>query len=100
MEVQFRTKKLQRQYEHSEVAIKAFGATIARKYVLRINTIKSARDIDELRALPVLRCHPLKGNRQGQWAMNLTGFFRLIFSLKGNKLEIAFIEEVSKHYDS
>lgn len=48
--------------------------------------------------LPVLRCHPLKGNRAGQYAVNITGFYRLIFSLEGEMLEIARIEEVSKHY--
>ena len=48
--------------------------------------------------LPGLRCHPLKGNRTGQYAVNITGFYRLIFSLKGEMLEIVRIDEVSKHY--
>ena len=46
-----------------------------------------------------LRCHPLKGNRKGQYAVKLTGFYRLIFTVDGNCLDIALIEEVSKHYD-
>lgn len=71
---------------------------MARRYVLRINTIKHARDIDELKALPVLRCHALKGGRSGQYAVKLTGFYRLIFTLEGESLTIVRIEEVSKHY--
>jgi len=43
--------------------------------------------------------HPLKGNRHGQFAVSLTGFYRLIFTLHGDALEIANIEQVSKHYD-
>lgn len=99
MEVRFRTKKLQRQYEQANEAKRAFGATVARKYIQRVNIIKSAENLDELRKLPGLRCHELKGNRRGQWAINLTGFFRLIFCLEGVQLHIARIEEVSKHYD-
>jgi len=57
------------------------------------------KGLDELSRLPGLRCHPLKGNRVGQWALNLTGFYRLIFTLEGNRLHIACIEEVSKHHD-
>lgn len=49
--------------------------------------------------LPALRCHPLTGDRKGQYAMNLNGFNRLIFTLEENSLTVVRIEEVSKHYD-
>jgi proteic killer suppression protein len=89
---------LQKQYEASTEAEKAYGAEIASKYILRINTIKAAKDVAELQKLPGLRCHPLKGDRKGQWSINLTGFYRLIFTPEGQKPEIICIEEVSKHY--
>lgn len=100
MKVRFKTRKLQKHYEQSREAEKAYGRDVARKYIQRISIIKQARDINELCALPGLRCHALKGDRQGQWAIKLTGFYRLIFILEGEKLEIARIEEVSKHYDA
>ena len=99
MKVTFRTRKLEREYLKSAVAIKAYGAQLARKYIQRINIIKHARNIEELISLPGLRCHPLKGKRADQFAVNLTGYYRLIFTLQGEELEIANIEEVSKHYD-
>lgn len=95
----FKTKKLQKQYEQSKMAVKAFGAEEARKYIQRINIIKSAENMDTLRALPGLRCHPLKGDKKDYWAINLAGYYRLIFSLTGEKLEIVRIERVSKHYE-
>jgi toxin HigB-1 len=98
VEISFRTRKLEREYRISDHAIKAYGAVVARKYIQRIDIIKQTKDIDELLKLPGLRCHSLKGDRQGQYAVNLTGFYRLIFTLQGNALEIAHIEEVSKHY--
>ncbi len=98
MEVAFRTRKLEREYREYARAVRTYGADVARKYIQRINIIRQARNIDELMGLPALRCHPLNGDRQGQYAMHLTGFSRLIFTLKGDALEIARIEEVSKHY--
>lgn len=99
MEVKFRTKKLEKCYQQSKAAIQAFGPEVAKRYIQRINIIKHTKNLDELKKLPALRCHPLKGNRAGQWAVKLTGFYRLIFTLEGETLEIARIEEVSKHYD-
>ncbi len=98
MEIRFRTKKLQRQYERSGAAVQAYGEQVARKYIERINIIKHTRDIEELERHPGLECHPLKGNRASQWAIKLTGFCRLIFTLEGERLEIVLVEEVSKHY--
>ena len=80
-------------------AEKAYGREVAGKYISRVNIIKAACDINELRSLPVLHCHALKGDRQGQWSVKLTGFYRLILTLHGGRLEIVRIEEVSKHYD-
>ena len=99
MQILFRTKKLEKQYVQHKLAVKAYGIEAARKYVQRINIIKQAKDFDELSALPALKCHPLKGDREGQYAISLTGFYRLIFTLVGESLKTAQIEEVSKHYD-
>lgn len=99
MEVLFRTRKLEKEYREHRRADQAYGSEVARRYIERINIIKQARDIEELERLPGLRCHKLKGDRQGFWAVNLTGRCRLIFSLEGERLEIVRIEEVSKHYD-
>jgi proteic killer suppression protein len=99
MEIRFRRNKLQKCYEQHREAEKSYGTDVARSYILRINIIKQVHTIDELCKLPRLRCHQLKGERKGQWAINLTGFYRLIFSLDGDCLQIVCIQEVSKHYD-
>lgn len=98
MQVNFRTRKLCKQYESGKEAVKAYGPEVGRKYVQRINIIRQTRTLAELQALPGLRCHPLKGDRQGQWAVNLTGFVRLIFTFEDDELTVVCIEEVSKHY--
>ncbi len=98
MEVTFRTRKLEKEYREHTKGVKAYGQKVARKYIQRINIIKQVRDIDELMNLPALGCHPLKGSRYGRYVVKLTVFCRLVFTLRGDALEIAHIEEVSKHY--
>ena len=98
MEILFRTRKLERHFTKSAEAIKAFGKEAGRRYIQRLNIIAGARDLEELKAQPGLRCHELSGNRQGQYAVNLTGFYRLIFTLVDDRIDVIRVEEVSKHY--
>ena len=99
MKISFKTSRLQKEYEYHRNAVKSYGEPIARKYIQRVNLLKRAKNLDEVKALPGLNCHPLKGNRKGQWAVKLSGFYRLVFTVSGNALNLARIEEVSKHYD-
>ena len=98
MEIRFRTKKLQKRYENAKEAERAFGVQVARKYIQRVGILKSARYFDDLYKIPSLKFHPLKGNREGQYAIKLTGYWRLIIINDGDIFDIAKIEEVSDHY--
>jgi len=96
--VKFKTRQLEICFRQHRKANRAFGEQIARKYIQRINIIQNAQSLTELMSLPGLRCHALKGIRKGEYAINLSGFYRLIFTLAGQQLEIVTIEQVSKHY--
>ena len=98
MKIRFKTKKLEKQYLNSKEATKAYGQQVAKRYILRINIIKKAKCFDDLYAIPSLKFHPLEGNRKGEFAVKLTGFYRLIITNDGETFDIARIEEVSKHY--
>ena len=98
MEIRFRTKKLEKQYLKHKEAQKAYGQQVAKKYIMRINMIKTAKCFDELYAIPTLKFHPLEGKRKGEYAITLTGFYRLIITNDGEIFDTARIEEVSKHY--
>lgn len=98
MIVKFKTRRLEICFKEHRKASKTFGEQIARKYIQRINIIQNSQSLSELMSLPGLRCHALKGARKGEYAINLSGYYRLIFKLTGEQLEIVMIEEVSKHY--
>lgn len=98
MKVSFRSSKLQRAYEESARAIRQFGPGVGRRYVQRIGIIKASRHLEDLKAQRPLRCHELQGKRAGQWAINLTDRYRLIFTVSGPELDVVRVEEVTNHY--
>jgi proteic killer suppression protein len=98
VEVVFVTKKLEKCYLDHLQGRRAWGSDVARKYIQRIDLLQEAEDMAEVRKLPGLACHALKGRRKGQFGITLHGRWRLIFSLHGDKARIIQVEEVSKHY--
>ena len=97
MEVRFRTNRLQRNYERSSQAISEWGPVVGRKYIIRITEIYDARTFGTLLQIRSMRLHPLRGQFDGLWAINLTGAWRLLISKGASEQEI-IIEEVSNHY--
>ena len=81
MYIEFKTVKLRRQCEHLAEGAKAWGKQTAFKVVQRLSALKAAESVRDLSHLPPLRCHALKGKRQGQYAMDLGLRRRLVFEL-------------------
>lgn len=98
MEVIFRTRQLQRNYEESARAIMEWGYDVGRVYVNRIREIRAVRHFHQLHGIPKFRMHPLRGARSSQMSIYLTGRWRLIVS-RGDTSQSIIIEEVSNHYD-
>jgi len=98
VEVKFRTKKLRKCYENYQAGCREWGPEVATKYIQRIDLLQEASGMDEIRRLPGLDCHPLKGRRAGQYGIMLHDRWRLIFTLEGEMNEIINVKEVSKHY--
>lgn len=98
MEIAFKTRKLEKCFLSHKEAERSFGAQVARKFIQRVNIIQAAATVDELRAMRSLDCHQLKGDRQGQWAVKLTGRYRLLFSIEAGSSENILMLEVSNHY--
>ena len=44
------------------------------------------------------RCHPLKGNRKVQYAMDLVHPYRLVFEKIGNEIQIANVMEIVDYH--
>jgi plasmid maintenance system killer protein len=98
MDVRFATNQLRRQYERESLATRRYGKQVGRRYVQRVNALYDATEWAAIRSIQSFRAHPLTQNRAGQWALVLTGQWRLIVTLSNNE-EAVTVEEVSNHYD-
>jgi len=63
--IRFRTRKLEKQYTNHQEANRVYGKEVARKFIQRVNIIKHAGDLEELKRMPGLRCHELKVSAVG-----------------------------------
>ncbi|MEW6033743.1 MAG: type II toxin-antitoxin system RelE/ParE family toxin [Chloroflexota bacterium] len=78
MEVEFSTNRLSVASLSLLEATRVFGVPIGRKYIQRVAVLRATDKFSQLYGHRALRLHPLKGNRAGQYAVTLTGNYRLI----------------------
>lgn len=77
MEIHFKDKKLRELCEKQAVAVKKLGDICARKLRSRLADLTAASRVTEL--VPG-NPHPLTGDRLGQFAVDLAGGRRLVFT--------------------
>lgn len=77
MEVRYKDKKIRDLCEKQAVAEKRLGAASAHKLKLRLLALEAAARVTDLVAG---NPHPLKGDRLGQFALDLAGGWRLVFA--------------------
>ena len=56
-----------------------YGRKMAEKIQQRIDQITAADSVEMLIEFHIGRCHPLKQNRKGQYAVDLVHPYRLVF---------------------
>lgn len=77
MKILFGNKKIRELCEQQRVAERRLGAPSARKLRARLSDIEASSRVTDLVAG---NPHPLKGDRHGQFALDLSGGWRLVFS--------------------
>ncbi len=97
MEVQFRSRKLQRCAERNAEAVREWGTVVGQRYILRIQQLIAAPDVATLYRMRALDFHPLTGHRASQHALRLTGRMRLIVTVEDERT--IRIDEVVVYHD-
>lgn len=87
MNIAYKNSRLKKQLSSATEIKKAFGS-LAVTLSRRLAQIEAADNLSVLQKLPGPNCHPLTGNRPGQWAVNLSGNYRLIFELAHDPLPL------------
>ncbi len=80
MEIDYGNNKLRKQLSNASEIKKAFGIS-AKKISLRLDEIQASPNLAGLMQIPAANCHPLSGNRSGEWALDISGNHRMIFEI-------------------
>jgi len=92
--LEFSSNRLSDASTSLSVASRVFGIPVGRKYIQRLAILKAIDKFSQLYGHQSLRLHQLKGNRDGQYAITLTGNFRLILEkVKEDKVRILEVED-------
>ena len=84
MIVSFRHKGVRRFYQTgSVVGIQPKHATRLARQLAKLNAAFSEQDMN----IPGWSLHALKGDRKGQWAVTVSGNWRLIFQFKNEEVQ-------------
>ena len=98
MEITYKTKKLQKVCNNYSEAQKTYNKEMADKIHMRIDEISAAESVEMMIQFKIGRCHDLKGNRKGQYAVDLVHPYRMIFKKDGEKTEIVKIVEIADYH--
>jgi toxin HigB-1 len=78
VEISFKNNKLQQQLVTDQGLAKRFGK-LAKKVRQRMTQLKSADNLKVISDNLVLRLHPYKGDRKGEWSIDIQENWRIIF---------------------
>ena len=98
MKVVYKNKNLEKICTNAQAARETYGAENAKKIKQRLGEITASPNAQYMVANRLGRCHPLKGNRKGQFAVDLVHPFRLIFHEENGAIVIAKIEEIVNYH--
>ena len=98
MDITYRTKKLEKICTDAKTAEKAYGSRMAELIDQRMGEIAAADSVEMMIQFHLGRCHPLKQNRKGHYAVDLVHPYRLVFEKHGETIQIAHILEIIDYH--
>jgi plasmid maintenance system killer protein len=93
MKYKIRNRRLGKQLEGASSIKKHFGVR-AKLIVQRLEEIESSPNLKVLMQIPAANCHPLKGQRAGQWALDISGNYRIVFEIMDDPLPMKNEKEI------
>jgi proteic killer suppression protein len=94
VKIEFSSSRLAEASLSLSEASQLFGIPIGRKYIQRLAVLRATDKFAQIYGHRALRLHPLKGNRVGQYAVTLTGNYRLIIErVEEDRVRIMDVED-------
>ena len=98
MDITYKNRKIERICTNAKVADREYGSQMSAKIHMRIDEIRAVDTVEEMIQFRIGRCHALKGNRKGQYAVDLEHPYRLVFEKHGNEIQVVHIMEIVDYH--
>lgn len=98
MDIAYNNKKIEKVCTNAKTAERIYGREMADKIHQRIDEISASDTVEMMIKFHIGRCHMLKQNRKGQYAVDLVHPYRLVFEKNGKKIQIANILEIVDYH--
>lgn len=98
MEIKYKNRNLKKISTNADIARRNYGEQMAKKIHQRIDNIIAADSVEMLVLCRIGRCHPLHGDRKGQYSMDLIHPYRLIFTRVDNEIQIVEVQEIVDYH--
>lgn len=98
MKITYKTRKIEKVCTIASEAEKKYGSKMAEKIHQRIDEIDASVNVEAMVQFHIGRCHPLSGERKGQYAMDLIHPYRLVFEKIGDEIQIANVVEIVDYH--
>jgi proteic killer suppression protein len=85
VKIDYNPKKLGKTFADEKAMLKAYGDR-AKKVIQRKRELAAAENLDVIAKIPAANLHPLKGNRNGDWAIDVFKNWRICFEIAHNPL--------------
>ena len=98
LQIEYKNNNIKSICTDATKAERKYGTLMAEKIQHRIDEIAAASSVEYMIQFRIGRCHPLKGDRKDQYAVDLVHPQRLVFTKKGDEIQIANIEEIVDYH--
>lgn len=98
MRIEYKNNNLRKVCTDYTKASKSYGERMVELIHLRIDQLMAADSVDQMVKFSIGRCHPLHGDREGQYALDLVHPHRLIFIRVNDEIKIVRIVEIVDDY--
>lgn len=86
MDLSYKSRKLEKSLTNDSELIKKYGLR-AKKLKQRLTLLRTAPSLFDISRLPPTRLHQYKGDREGEWSIDISTNWRILFEIddKGKK---------------
>ena len=98
LRVTYKSDSLERTCTMYSVAKRKYGERMANLIHQRVDELNAALSVEMLVQYSIGRCHPLDGDRKGEYAMDLVHPYRLIFEHRKTEIYLVRIIDIEDYH--